>query len=293
MRVGVVILPDLHWAAALQRWRDAESCGFSTAWTYDHLSWRSLRDGPWLGTVPLLAAVAASTTTLRFGTLVTSPNFRHPALLAKDAMTLDEVSGGRLDLGIGSGGGGHDVHVLGLEPLTAAQRASRFAEFVTALDLLLREPASSFTGEYFTAVDSRTLPGCIQQPRVPFTVAAGGPRALRVAARHGAAWVTVGAPTPAPTADDWFASVRRQVADLAVACELEGRDHGSLRHVAVVNLEAAWAQESVGAWDDFCGRVEAMGFTDVVVHWPRPEDPGLPGPPVAVFEEICRRMSGP
>ena len=292
MRVGVVILPDLRWPVAVRRWREAESCGFSTAWTYDHLSWRSLRDGPWLGTVPLLAAVAASTTTLRFGTLVTSPNFRHPALLAKDVMTLDEVSAGRLDLGVGSGGSGHDVHVLGLEPLTAAQRAARFGEFVAALDLLLREPASSFTGEYFTAVDSRTLPGCTQQPRVPFTIAAVGPRALRVAARHGAGWVTVGAALPAPTAGQWFASVTRQMGDLAAACELEGREMGSLRRTAVVNLEAAWAQESVGAWDDFCGRVEAIGFTDVVVHWPRPEDPELPGPPVEVFDEICRRLPG-
>jgi len=293
MRVGVVILPDLRWPAALKRWREAESCGFSTAWTYDHLSWRSLRDGPWLGTVPLLAAVAASTTSLRFGTLVTSPNFRHPALLAKDAMTLDEVSAGRLDLGIGSGGGGHDVHVLGHEPLTPPQRASRFSEFVAAVDLMLREPAASFDGEYFTAVDSRTLPGCVQQPRVPFTIAAGGPRAMRVAARHGAAWVTVGAPTPAPTAREWFGSVSRQVGDLAVACELEGRDPGTLRRLAVVSLDAAWAQESVGAWDEFCGRVQAIGFTDVVVHWPRPEDPALPGPPLEVFDEIRRRLPAP
>jgi alkanesulfonate monooxygenase SsuD/methylene tetrahydromethanopterin reductase-like flavin-dependent oxidoreductase (luciferase family) len=65
MRIGVVILPDLRWSTAVERWRDAQSLGFTTAWTYDHLSWRSLRDGPWLGTVPLLAAVAASTSTLR------------------------------------------------------------------------------------------------------------------------------------------------------------------------------------------------------------------------------------
>src|SRR5205085_1494270 len=83
----------------LERWRDAERRGFETAWTYDHLSWRSLRDGPWLGAMPLLSAVAASTTTLRVGTLVTSPNFRHPALLAKDVMTLDEISAARRDLG--------------------------------------------------------------------------------------------------------------------------------------------------------------------------------------------------
>ena len=94
MRTGVVILPDQPWPDLRARWREAEALGFSTAWTYDHLSWRSLRDGPWLGTMPLLGAVAEATSVIRFGTLVTSPNFRHPALLAKDAMTLDQLSNG-------------------------------------------------------------------------------------------------------------------------------------------------------------------------------------------------------
>src|SRR5438445_13370845 len=116
MRIGLVILPDLRWPQAQERWREAEARGFTTAWTYDHLSWRALRDGPWLGTVPLLAAVAASTTTLRLGTLVTTPNFRHPALLAKDIMTLDEVSSGRIEVGIGAGGTGYDAPVRGVAP---------------------------------------------------------------------------------------------------------------------------------------------------------------------------------
>src|SRR3954454_24492847 len=150
MHVGVVILPDLRWHEAHERWREAEARGFTTAWTYDHLSWRSLRDGPWLGTVPLLAAVAATTTRLRLGTLVATPNFRHPALLAKDVMTLDEISGGgggigtgrggRSELGIGAGGTGYDAEVLGGPPLTPAERTDRFEEFVISLDLLLREP---------------------------------------------------------------------------------------------------------------------------------------------------------
>src|SRR4051794_7090376 len=185
MRVGVVILPDLRWPAALDRWRDAEQRGFETAWTYDHLSWRSLRDGPWLGAVPLLSAVAASTTTLRVGTLVTSPNFRHPALLAKDVMTLDEISAGRLDLGIGAGGTASGAAVLGAPPPKRRARAGGFEGFVAALALLLREPMSSYQGDFFTVVDSRTLPGCTQTPRAPFTIAGAGRRALRVAARHG------------------------------------------------------------------------------------------------------------
>ena len=290
MRVSVVILPDLRWSEAKVRWREAQDRGFTTAWTYDHLSWRSLRDGPWLGAIPLLAAAATTTSTLRIGTLVTSPNFRHPALLAKDAMTLDEISNGRLDLGVGAGGTGFDADVLGIAPLSPSERAARFAEFVDALDVLLREPSTSFAGEHYTVVESRTLPGCMQLPRVPFTVAAAGPKALRVAARHADTWVTYGPLAGAPTRQPWFDAMTQQVADLEKACELEQRDPSTLRRAALVGLELGWAQESMDAWEDFCGGIEELGFTDVIVHWPRPDDPDLPGPPPRVFDEICHRI---
>ena len=291
MNVGVVILPDLPWPAALDRWREAEERGFTTAWTYDHLSWRSLRDGPWLGAVPLLAAVAASTSRLRIGLLVASPNFRHPALLAKDVMTLDRISGGRFELGVGAGGAGYDAVALGGPAPAPAERTERFAEFVDALDLLLREPAASYSGRQFTVIDSRTFPGCLQRPRVPFTVAAAGPRALAVAARHGQAWVTFGPLTGGDTAGGWFGGVERQIAALERACASAGRDPTALRRLALVNLDQAWAQGSVGAWEDFCGRTAGLGFTDVVLHWPRPDDPDLPGPPPAVFDGISRGLA--
>jgi alkanesulfonate monooxygenase SsuD/methylene tetrahydromethanopterin reductase-like flavin-dependent oxidoreductase (luciferase family) len=284
--VGVVILPDLRWREALPRWREAQDRGFTTAWTYDHLSWRSLRDATWLGCIPLLAAVAASTTELRVGTLVTSPNFRHPAPLAKDAMTLDEISGGRFDLGIGAGGTGYDAHVLGAPAPTPAERTARFVEFVDALDLLLREPAATFEGRWFTAIESRTFPGCTQRPRVPFTVAAAGPRGLRVAATHGQTWVTYGPLQSSPDRDEWLAGVTAQSRQLDVACEEIGRDPSTIRRMALLGLEVSWAQASVGAWQEISGALEERGFSDVVVHWPRPHDPDLPGPSPAAFDAM-------
>lgn len=300
MRTGVVILPDATWPELRRRWQEAEGRGFHTGWSYDHLSWRSLRDGPWLGTVPLLGAVAASTTALRLGTLVTSPNFRHPALLAKDAMTLDQISGGRLDLGVGAGGQGFDAQVLGQAAPTPRQRADRFAEFVDALDLLLREPAVSFRGGFFAAVESRTHPGCVQRPRVPFTIAAAGPRAMRVAAEHGQTWVTYGPLTsdaPDSGADHgaaaraWFAGVAEQVERLDAACHAVGRDPATLRRMALAGLDLGWAQQSLGAWEEYTGRLAELGFTEVAIHYPRPHDPVLPGPPVAVFDAISASLA--
>lgn len=291
MRTGVVILPDSDWPEQQRRWQEADALGFATAWTYDHLSWRSLRDGPWLGSVPLLAAAAAVTQRIRLGTLVTSPNFRHPAVLAKDTMTLDRISGGRFDLGVGAGGTGFDAEVLGAQLLSPGERADRFAEFVQVLDLLLREQSADHYGEFYSVVESRTQPGCVQQPRVPFTIAAAGPRAMRLAVQQADTWVTYGPIAGASDAEEWFASVADQVTRIDRICVEESRDPTSLRRLALIGLEATYLQGSVAMWRATNERLASLGFTDVAVHWPRPDDPQLSGPPPAVFEWIVAHLN--
>src|ERR1700710_2211504 len=113
MRFGVVILPEYPWREARDIWSRAEAMGFDHAWTYDHLAWRSLRDAPWFGAIPTLTAAAGATEHIRLGPLVASPNFRHPVPFAKELITLDDISDGRLTLGIGSGGEGWDATGLG------------------------------------------------------------------------------------------------------------------------------------------------------------------------------------
>jgi alkanesulfonate monooxygenase SsuD/methylene tetrahydromethanopterin reductase-like flavin-dependent oxidoreductase (luciferase family) len=291
LRTGVVILPDLRWPAARDRWREAEARGFDTAWTYDHLSWRTLRDGPWLGAIPLLTAAAAITSTIRLGTLVTSPNFRHPALLAKDVMTLDEISAGRVELGIGAGAGtpSWDASALGGAALSPRERFERFAEFTDALDVMLREPSGSYSGELYQAPDYRTLPGCVQQPRVPFTIAATGRRGIEVAARYARTWVTFG-PLGVKEPEEWFTGVEHQVQLLDDACSGVGRDSASIRRMALVSLDHGWADSTRSRWADFTARIEALGFTDVVVHWPRPDDHDLPGCAPEVFDAISAAL---
>ena len=286
LRTGVVILPDLRWRVARDRYAEAEQRGFHTAWTYDHLSWRTLRDGPWMGAIPQLAAAAAVTSTIRLGTLVTSPNFRHPALLAKDVMTLDDISDGRVDLGIGAGGTGWDATALGGPAPSPRERFDRFADFTTALDVMLREPSGSYAGEYFQAPGYRTLPGCVQQPRVPFTIAATGPRGLALAARYAATWVTFGPLDHSDDAEAWFTGVARQAAKLDEACLAQGREPASVRRMALVGVSDDWADGSLSRWEDFTGRIAALGFTDVVVHWPRLDDTDLPGCSPEVFDAI-------
>ena len=140
MRLGVVVLPELPWSQAREQWQQLDTWGYHSAWTYDHLAWRSLADGPWYATVPTLAAAALATTTIRLGTFVASPNFRHPVPFAKELMSLDDLSGGRFQLGVGAGGGGFDAAVLGdpeltpratRRPVRRVRRAARPAADVT------------------------------------------------------------------------------------------------------------------------------------------------------------------
>jgi alkanesulfonate monooxygenase SsuD/methylene tetrahydromethanopterin reductase-like flavin-dependent oxidoreductase (luciferase family) len=292
VRIGVCILPEFRWAEARPRWEAAEQGGFTTAWTYDHLSWDPLRDGPWFGALPLLTAAAAVTDRIRLGTLVISPSFRHPVPLAKELLTLDDVSGGRLDAGIGAGADLEDARVLGTPPWPRAERTARFGEFVGLLDRLLREPAVTSEGRFYSALDARQIPGCVQQPRIPFTIAAAGPRGLALAARFGEAWVTYGpwgsdASTPPA---EWFAGLSAQCATVDAACREVGRSPETLRRVVLLPVGLKWAQSSVDAWEEFLGQAEQTGITDVVIHWPRPWDSELPGAAEVVLEHAAARV---
>lgn len=276
LRLSTVILPYRRWSEGGRKaWQRAEQLGFHAAYTYDHLSWRSFRDGPWFGAVPTLTAAAAVTDQLRLGTLVTSPNFRHPVTLAKELVSLDDVSGGRITLGIGAGGTGFDATTLAQEPWTPRERADRFAEFVTLLDRLLSEDSVSYQGDFYSAHEARNIPGCVQRPRLPFAVAATGPRGLRLAAQYGQAWVTTGDPkvSESGTPEQSFQAIRGQVEKLSDACAAIGRDVAGLDKVLLTGFtpERSGVLESLDAFVDFAGRHQELGFTEIVVHWPIPD----------------------
>jgi len=260
VRVGIVILPDRRWAQAQERWRRAEEYGFSHAWTYDHLAWRDLADGPWFDAVATLTAAATVTSTIRLGTLVASPNFRHPVHFAREITALDDVSNGRLTLGLGAGAPApsFDALVLGRAPLAPRERADRFQEFVELLDTLLRNERTTWRGDHYEAVDARSTPGCVQQPRVPFVIAANGPRGMALAARFGEGWVTMGG--QADDLESWW----RSVADLANRYEGTGDRYLMLDSAPIFSLSSASFFEAQ------LGRAAELGFTDAITHWPRP-----------------------
>ncbi|MEU2780814.1 LLM class flavin-dependent oxidoreductase [Streptomyces sp. NPDC007110] len=290
LRLSTVILPYRRWSeGGREAWQRAEELGFHAAYTYDHLSWRSFRDGPWFGAVPTLTAAAAVTDRLRLGTLVTSPNFRHPVTLAKELISLDDVSDGRVTLGVGAGGTGFDATALGQDPWTPRERADRFDEFVGLLDRLLTEDSVSYRGEFYSAHEARNIPGCVQRPRLPFAVAATGPRGLRLAARFGQAWVTTGDPKlyESGTPEQSVQAIRGQIEKLGDACTEAGRDTASLDKVLLTGFtpDRARPLESLDAFVDFAGRHRELGFTEIVVHWPIPDSDFAAD--MKVFEQIA------
>jgi alkanesulfonate monooxygenase SsuD/methylene tetrahydromethanopterin reductase-like flavin-dependent oxidoreductase (luciferase family) len=272
VRLGIIILPDQRWSRAARRWQLAEEYGFDHAWTYDHLGWRSLVDGPWFDAIPTLTAAAMVTSRLRLGTLVASPNFRHPVTFTRQLTAVDDISAGRLTLGLGAGAlTGFDTKVLGEPDLTARQRFDRFAEFTELLDLLLRTDHVTWTGRYYRVVDARNLPGCTQQPRIPFLVAANGPRSIALAARFGDGWVTTG--TPANDVRAWWRGVGAGLRRMQDALTDVGRDPDSVPKYLSVDASGRYALESVESLAEAVGRAGELGFTDVVTHWPRPDGP--------------------
>ncbi|NSC25606.1 LLM class flavin-dependent oxidoreductase [Streptomyces albus subsp. chlorinus] len=275
MKHGIVLLPEHRWKAAAERWRAAEQLGYDHAWTYDHLMWRWLADRPWYGSIPTLTGAAAVTRAIGLGILVATPNFRHPVVLAKDLVSVDDIAEGRLVCGLGAGAPGYDVSILGGAALTPRARADRFDAFVELLDAVLVRGDVDETSAWYTASGVTFHPRAGDGRRLPFAVAATGPRGMALAARFGQIWITSGPPADFGTRPlrEVMPVLRKQLRGVEAACEHEGRDPGTLRRLFVADASAGGITGSLGAYEDAAGELEEAGFTDLVVHWPRPEPP--------------------
>ncbi|HEU0114373.1 MAG TPA: LLM class flavin-dependent oxidoreductase [Thermomicrobiales bacterium] len=205
----------------------AERNGFDSIWVFDHLLYR-FPDQPTSGVWEawtMLSALAEATATVELGTLVLCTAFRNPALLAKMATALDEISGGRLILGLGSGWHEPELTAFGMP---TDRLASRFAEALATIAPLSRTGAVDVHGEYYQAVDCVDLPRGPRPGGPPLLVAAFGPRMLRLTAEYADAWNTawLGMPTNLP----------KRLAEMRAACQEVGRDPATLATTVGVNV---------------------------------------------------------
>lgn len=186
------------WPTLLQPWPDvvslidrAERQGWHGVWLADHF----MGDGgffgppemPCLEATAALVAAAERTSRVRLGTLVLSASYRHPAVLANWAATVDQISHGRLTLGIGAGWQANEHEQYGIALRPPKQRVDAFHEYITVLDGMLRCPPASFTGEYFAVTEALCSPAPVQS-RLPLLMGTKGPRMLRIAASFADMW---------------------------------------------------------------------------------------------------------
>jgi F420-dependent oxidoreductase-like protein len=183
------------WADMLAVWRAADDIDvFESGWTFDHF-YPIFSDptGPCLEGWTTLTALAQATSRVRLGTLVTGIHYRHPAVLANMAATLDIISGGRLELGIGAGWNEEESGAYGIDLGTPRQRSDRFEEACEVLVGLLSQETTTFKGEYYQLNEARNEPKGVQRPHPPICIGGSGERrTLRTAARFAQHWNFVG-----------------------------------------------------------------------------------------------------
>jgi F420-dependent oxidoreductase-like protein len=175
-------------------WRLADDAGFDSCWVMDHFASLGPRDdGPIFETWTMLAAMAQLTTRVRIGCAVVGNTYRHPAVLAKMAVTVDHLSGGRLEFGIGAGWAENEHTMLGLEFGTRNDRADRLEESLQIIRSLWTQPRTTFEGEHYRLQDAVAEPKPVQQPHPPIWIGGSGPkRTLRLAAQYADVWNAAG-----------------------------------------------------------------------------------------------------
>lgn len=267
VRLDILIPQDAPMGELVERWQRAEELGFEAAYVADHTGdYRDL-DGWWFDGWTVLAHVAAHTSRIRVGTLVANPLLRHPAQLVQQAIAVDHLSHGRLELGIGTGIAPFDHDAVGEPVVGSTQRGARLVEYVEVVEGLLRTGDRSFRydGQFYRTAGAPTSPGPIQQPRPPITVGGQSPTVLQVAARHADCWNTHGP----------FGRTVEEIAELTAAqserldrlCESHDRDPAAVRRsVLLFGPLDPWTSDIDAA--DVVARFRQAGIHDFVAFWP-------------------------
>jgi alkanesulfonate monooxygenase SsuD/methylene tetrahydromethanopterin reductase-like flavin-dependent oxidoreductase (luciferase family) len=273
------------WPEYRDQVKRVEDAGFDIVELGDHFVDWANPPAPWYEAWTTLAAVAADTSEIRLATCVSQIPLRHPGLLAHQAVTVDHISGGRLELGVGTGVlVDPSTEMLGMPNWSAGERVDRFGEYIEALGLLLSQEVTSFSGEYYSIADAVMNPTSLQQPRLPLMVAALAPRMMRHTAAHADIWNTMSFDVDF---DAQLVELRERSARMDDICREVGRDPATLRRS--VNLFDADARAGGGAIRYYADEslfrrlvtelVDA-GYTDIGMYYP--SDPAQ----VAAFEAI-------
>jgi alkanesulfonate monooxygenase SsuD/methylene tetrahydromethanopterin reductase-like flavin-dependent oxidoreductase (luciferase family) len=272
MRFGIFTFSRAPYVEIARHFQVAEELGFASAWVNDDLMVPDYADfEPWT----LLGALARDTTRIRLGTMVSAITFRHPTFLAAQVATLDQITGGRVIVGLGSGGPPHPYSAFGHADWSPRERVERFEEQAAILDALLRGERVTREGPHYPVREAQ-LPPPVQQPRPRLVIAAHGDRALRVAARYADGWNTLGGqPFPAGLdpaqrlAPAEAVSRTRQLSErLDEICIETGRDPATIERSVLALCPNPDPFSSLDAFDEYVAGYEAIGIAELIFYWP-------------------------
>ncbi len=265
LRVGLKLSGQDTTVEALRTvWRIADEGGFNHVWDFDHLA--SIGDGgpdrPIYEGWALQAAMAEATKRVRFGCLVTGNTYRHPVVLAKLAVTVDHLSGGRLEFGIGAAWAEVEHTMYGIEGLD--HRVGRLSESLRIIKSLWTDERTNFEGRYYRLSDAIANPKPIQKPYPPIWIGASGETTLRLVARHADVWNIAGGDPE---------RVKELTAKLEEACGAVGRNPAEIRR----SLQFGWDGKDRRELLELCGQLMELGVTEQVIYLRGAEPEALAG----------------
>jgi F420-dependent oxidoreductase-like protein len=234
-------------------WRIADESGFDHVWDFDHLAsiGPAGPDRPVYEGWALQAAMAEATKRVRIGCMVTGNTYRNPALLAKLAVTVDHLSGGRLEFGVGAAWAAIEHSMYGIEGLD--HRVGRLSESLQIIKSLWTDERTNFDGRYYKMTDAIANPKPIQKPHPPIWIGASGPSTIRLVARHADVW-NIGGGEPD--------RVSELIQILEEACTAIGRDSSEIRR----SIQMRWDGGDAPKLVEQCARYHELGITEQVIY---------------------------
>lgn len=260
LELGLCTAQTMSWPETAERWRQIEDFGFDSAWLFDHfMSTSGGSDHTYLEAWTALAGLAAGTSRVQLGVLVTGNTYRSPVLLAKEAVTVDQISNGRLILGLGAGWHEPEHRAYGFPFPPPGERVARFRESVQVIKALLGQERATYAGRYYQLQDAPFEPKPVRPSGIPLVVGTRGARMLRLVAEYADRWNMVGSPD----------EIRERGKLLLDACAQVGRDPAEIRWSA-----ATWSKSlafdplsSPEAYRDLVGRYQEVGVSEVLCAW--------------------------
>ncbi len=273
LQFQVLLLPNAPWEALAARFRHVEALGFDLVATADHfVDWRN-PSVPWLEGWTVLAAAARETSRIGLATYVTQIPLRNPAILARQALTVDHISQGRLVVGLGTGLVEDPAYgMIGIPNWGYPERVARLKEYVEIVDLMLTNETTTYRGAYYTVTGAVMIPRPIRKPRPPIAIGAMGPVMIGLAARHADIWNSL---SFAETFEAQLRETRDRMALLDERCAAIGRDPAAVRRSYVVlDQDARNSGGAIGyyaspdAFAETAERVIDIGIDEIVLHYP-------------------------